>query len=82
MDTTTMVPRMIQKSPVCPTIGVAIVFMPNSEVNKVSGKVIKAKMVKIFMVSFCLVVRRELLVSRRSSVVTVREATRRLRCTY
>ena len=76
-DTTPIMTRMIQKSPGCPTMGVVMVFMPNIEVKRVSGKVMKAKMVNIFMTSFCLVVSSELLVSRKSSIVLKRAYTLR-----
>ncbi len=69
-------PKIIQKSPVWPTMGVETVFIPNIEVNSVRGKVMKARIVKIFIISFCFVVRSAVLVSRKSSSVSTREAVR------
>ena len=51
-------------------MGSTFVFMPKMAAIMVSGKVTNAMTVRTFMISFCLVERSELFVSRSSAVVS------------
>ena len=74
-----IIPRIIQKSPSLPTIGVVNVFIPNMDVNSVRGKVTKARIVKTFIISFCFVVRSAEFVFLKSSNVTNSAVVLRMR---
>ena len=66
-----IIPITSQKSWGIPIIGIFSVFIPNNDEIKVSGNVIKATIVSIFIISFVFVVRSESFVIRKSKTVSL-----------